>query len=297
MAKYICQIQAPVDLAPVGYQQHGEAFFRVSRRKKSFDEAVAACGQFGGGRLAQPQTKELNDYVKGKIGESSLDGGAWVGIKLEATEESWSFLDGTPGDTSYSNWAPGEPSGKGCVTMASDGGWQIENCEEEAHYVCQIGDEENCGEQLEATVYCGGSRGGSSGRISSPGYEENVNYPNNLQCQWDITVPGEDDVIEFTLEEFELEENDRLEIHDVCVHGYRRANLNGSSSVYSSPIFTSTNRATLSFISDDSYSARGFKLAYRAVPPPQSRSVRSLEEVQDMQGVDRRKRALPVCNS
>eukprot|EP00058_Branchiostoma_floridae_P028363 XP_002613854.1 hypothetical protein BRAFLDRAFT_72026 [Branchiostoma floridae] len=138
-AKFICQIQAPVDLATVGYQQHGEAFFRVSRRKKSFDESVAACGQFGGGRLAQPQTKEINDYVKGKIGESSPDGIARIGIKLVTTEESWSFLDGTPGDTSYSNWAPGEPSGRGCVTMVSDGGWQIGNCEEEAHYVCQIG--------------------------------------------------------------------------------------------------------------------------------------------------------------
>ncbi|CAH1227046.1 MRC1 [Branchiostoma lanceolatum] len=290
-AKFICQVQAPVSLTAVGYQKHREAYFQVFATKKTFDEAVAACGRSGGGRLAQPETKELNDYLKGKIGETSPDEGVWIGIKLATIEEPWSFLDGSQGDASDGNWAPGEPLGKGCVTMTSDGSWKVGSCEEEAYYICQIGDERNCREDPVTAVNCGGSLSGSSGRISSPGYGENVNYPDNLQCHWDITVPGpEDNRIELTFEGFELEQNDRLEINDVCRHGYSLANLTGS--VVPSPITTSTNRAAVSFTSDGSYGAKGFNVTYQAVPTSRSRPLRSLDGVQDKQEIARSKRSL-----
>ncbi|XP_019627982.1 PREDICTED: uncharacterized protein LOC109472616 [Branchiostoma belcheri] len=288
-AKFICQTQSTVDLTTVGYQQHGEGFFRVSTTRKTFDEAKLACDRFAGGRLAQPKTEDLNDYIQGKIGEASLDDGARIGIRIQTTEEPWSFLDGTQGDTSHSNWAPEQPSGKGCATMTSDGRWSIGDCEEEAPYVCQIGDVSSCEEEPVPLVYCGGQVSGSSGQISSPGNEEDANYPNNLRCRWDITVP-ENKRIELTPVEFDLERNDSLQVNDVCIHGYSVAVLTGSD--VPSPIVTSTNKATVSFTSDDSYSGKGFRINYRAVSLFETRSSRSLDDVMQEQGRVRSERGL-----
>ncbi|XP_066275345.1 pulmonary surfactant-associated protein A-like [Branchiostoma lanceolatum] len=103
----------------------------------TFDDAETACGQFGGGRLAQPTTDEFNDQLMGTLGEVSADGSFWIGLKMFG--DFWSWSDGTPSKTSYSSWAPGEPSGEGCVTMTSAGEWRVKNCKDMAFYVCQIG--------------------------------------------------------------------------------------------------------------------------------------------------------------
>ncbi|XP_035696652.1 uncharacterized protein LOC118430053 [Branchiostoma floridae] len=264
-ANFICQMQPPVDLAAVGYRQYGRAYLQAFSVKKTFDEAVAACERFYGGRLAQPATEEFNDRLKGIVGEESAEDSFWIGMKNYEDLHSW--LDGTP--VSHVNWAHGEPSGDGCVTMTSHGNWRTVDCKEKSFFVCQIGDESLCELEPPSKVQCGGTTSGSSGQISSPGYGDkiSIDIPDNLDCEWKITVPyGQ--VVQITIEDFRLEEDGFLEIFDNCPFGYLNENLTSPNVSSNSTITTSTNIATLVFHSKGLKPKHGFNITFLAVDPP-----------------------------
>ncbi|XP_078616716.1 uncharacterized protein LOC144884998 isoform X2 [Branchiostoma floridae x Branchiostoma japonicum] len=260
-AKFICQVQPPVDLAAVGYRQYGGAFLRAFPLQKTFEEAVSVCDRFGGGRLAQPTTEDFNDRLKGIVGEESADGRFLFGMKNY--EDLYAWLDGTP--VSYVNWGPGEPSGTGCVTMTSDGRWQVRDCGGKSFFVCQIGDETFCEMEPPSKVHCGGTPTGTSGQISTPGCGENVNIPDNLDCEWKVTVPS-GKVVQLTIHALNLEEDGFLEIFDNCPYGYTNANLTGSNA--STTIITTTNIGVLVLHSNGLRSGHGFNISFQAVFPP-----------------------------
>ncbi|XP_035673202.1 uncharacterized protein LOC118413777 [Branchiostoma floridae] len=260
-AKFFCQVQTAVDLATVGYQPYGGAFLSAFLIETTFEEAKVACDQFGGGRLAQPTTKEFNDRLMSVAGEASADGSFWIGLKMY--EDFWSWSDGTPSETSYSSWAPGEPSGEGCVTTTPAGEWSVKDCDETAFYVCQIGDESLCEMEPHTTVRCGGKVSGSFGHISSPGYGQHLNIPADLDCEWKITVPT-GMVIKFTVEDFQMGPNGFLEIFDFCPYGRSVKILSGS--VESSlDITNNAHEAFLEFSSNGLQITHGFNISYRGI--------------------------------
>ncbi|XP_019622103.1 PREDICTED: uncharacterized protein LOC109468288 isoform X2 [Branchiostoma belcheri] len=263
-AKFFCQVQAPVDLATVGYQKHGGAYLRAFSVKKTLDEAKVACDQFGGGRLAQPTTREFNDILTGIVGEASADEKFWIGLKM--FEDFWSWSDGTPSEMSYSSWASGQPSGQGCVTTTSTGEWSVKNCDEEAFYVCQIGDESLYEMDPYSKVRCGGTIDGSFGQIVSPGYGQSLNNPEELDCEWKITVP-DGKVVQFTFGDFQLEENGNLEIFDFCPYGNRVESLSGTAES-NLTITTTANEAFLKFSSSGLQPTHRFNISFQAISPP-----------------------------
>ncbi|XP_035663812.1 uncharacterized protein LOC118407442 [Branchiostoma floridae] len=253
----------PVNLADVGYQPFGGAFLPAFPVRMKFEEAEAACDRFGGGRLAQPTTKEFNDRLMSVAGETSPDESFWIGLKMY--EDFWLWSDGTPSETSYSNWAPGEPSGEGCVTTTSAGEWSVKSCDETAFYICQIGDESLCEMEPHTTVRCGGTVSGSSGHILSPGYGKHLNIPDELDCEWKIPVPA-GMVIKFTVVDFQVEDGS-LEIFDFCPYGRSVKILSGSIES-SLDITNNADEAFLKFSSNGLQPTHGFNISYQAIQRP-----------------------------
>ena len=113
----------------------------------------------------------------------------------------------------------------------------------------------------------------SEGTITSPGYDEGNNYPTELICKWVIFGPT-GSTVSLTFEEFSLEESkkcnyyDYLTIKERCTGQDISGNLGGRPDgycgSYKPPVINSTcNELHITFYSDDSDTARGFKAKYR----------------------------------
>jgi len=95
------------------------------------------------------------------------------------------------------------------------------------------------------------------GTILSPVYPEN--YPNNLNCTWQILAQvGED--VKVVIEEFNLAEGDSLTIID---GNHPIAQLTGRSLPFMRKFRSHTNTVIIMFVSGDSSpGGKGFKLKY-----------------------------------
>ena len=113
----------------------------------------------------------------------------------------------------------------------------------------------------------------SEGTITSPGYDEGNNYPTELICKWVIFGPT-GSTVSLTFEEFSLEESkkcnyyDYLTIKERCTGQDISGNLGGRPDgycgSYKPPVINSTcNELHITFYSDDSDTARGFRAKYR----------------------------------
>ncbi|XP_073838257.1 cubilin [Musca autumnalis] len=141
-------------------------------------------------------------------------------------------------------------------------------------YVRFYSDAEHNGKGFEASyttkpAKCGGTLSAKNGVITSPNYPNN--YPEEADCEWTIEV-AEHHTIVFTMEELELEsfyecELDYVEATETTNDAEDPVTLfkkcgdigdDDSSATWRS----ATNRVTVHFHSDDSVSARGFKLSY-----------------------------------
>ena len=95
------------------------------------------------------------------------------------------------------------------------------------------------------------------GSILSPAYPEN--YPNSLNCTWQILAQAKEDV-KIVIKEFDLAENDYLTIID---GNHTLAHLTGMRSLTLKRKFRSrTNTLIVVFVSDNSLAGKGFWLKY-----------------------------------
>ncbi|XP_041486764.1 cubilin isoform X1 [Microtus oregoni] len=110
---------------------------------------------------------------------------------------------------------------------------------------------------------CGGTISGDSGVIESIGYPT-LSYPNNLVCQWHLRgLPGHYLTIRF--EDFNLQSSpgctkDFVEIWENHTAGNTLGRYCGNS--IPSSVDTSSNVASVRFVTDDSVTASGFRLQF-----------------------------------
>ncbi|XP_055520056.1 hepatic lectin-like [Leucoraja erinacea] len=65
----------------------------------------------------------------------------WIGLNDKGTETNWEWVDGTPFNTSATDWNEGEPNnaghGEDCVHVQNAGKWNDANCNSKLHWVCE----------------------------------------------------------------------------------------------------------------------------------------------------------------
>lgn len=105
------------------------------------------------------------------------------------------------------------------------------------------------------------------GYISSPGLAHGQNYPNDLHCAWNISVP-EGQLIRLEASEIRLRFGDMIEIHPT--HANSRpfpGILKFSDHHFRQPVVLPSNECRLVFHSDSITSGVGFNISYTAVSP------------------------------
>ncbi|KAH9488179.1 hypothetical protein Btru_064861 [Bulinus truncatus] len=103
------------------------------------------------------------------------------------------------------------------------------------------------------------------GYISSPGLNMGQNYPNDLDCEWKITVPA-GKFIRLQAEEIHLRDGDKIDIypeHESDVPFPKHVSF--SDFEFRRPIVLPSNKCTVKFHSDSLKSGIGFNISYRAV--------------------------------
>ena len=79
-----------------------------------WSDARAVC-QGLGGNLVVINSGEENDFVYKLVTEQEkvTQGKAWIGLKRNADDSKWYWVDGTPLEGHYDKWSPGEPNDNG----------------------------------------------------------------------------------------------------------------------------------------------------------------------------------------
>ncbi|XP_022244883.1 uncharacterized protein LOC111086422 isoform X2 [Limulus polyphemus] len=250
-----------------------------------------------GGHLATISTDDIQSFLETLIKTSSLYGHAhafWIGASDIEHENCYTWEDGLI--FRHSNWFPGwsqhnnynsQPSDDGlssqdCVEMRdlyrypSKGEgqtdnfyWNDRNCEVKNPFICQrpkpgvhieTFNTEDCNE----TFFLDANH--PHDIISSPGYPEY--YPDLIECYYEIRAPNPKKInLEFTdflLEDHESCNYDYLEIQD----GDNAQAASRHCGDYRQKLkllrhLSSTNQLKLKFLSDFSYSNRGFRAEVR----------------------------------
>ena len=113
----------------------------------------------------------------------------------------------------------------------------------------------------------------NNGIIESPGFKDNLNYPTELTCKWIIAGPL-GSTVSLIFEEFSLEESKTCDYYDYVTIKERCAGMPGISGNlggrddgycgnYKPPEINSTcNELLITFRSDDSDTAKGFRAKY-----------------------------------
>ncbi|XP_034489715.1 cubilin homolog [Drosophila innubila] len=147
-------------------------------------------------------------------------------------------------------------------------------------YVSLISDNSTNGRGFEATYRvlrstCGGKLMAKSGTIQSPGYPRS--YPANSDCEWVLEVSPHHTIL-FEIEDIEIESGyncafDKISAHDLS-SSYDSDGEDSQDDTEAATIFqvctgmsiarneSTTNRALLRFVTDNSIEHRGFRLHY-----------------------------------
>ncbi|KAI8496293.1 hypothetical protein Bbelb_261340 [Branchiostoma belcheri] len=140
-----------------GWREYSDNCYKLGETKLSWFKAREECNKHGA-NLASIQSREENNFLKYFIKKvlrprpSRSSCQVWIGLR---NERGWHWAHGAR--LTYTNWAPGEPSGKGfwltaredCGSMytmtyreflrkGTAGMWNNENCRKDKfHYVCE----------------------------------------------------------------------------------------------------------------------------------------------------------------
>ncbi|XP_069956023.1 macrophage mannose receptor 1 isoform X2 [Cherax quadricarinatus] len=119
-----------------GWIQDGAHCLKFFPEKKTFEEARASCQQLGeDSDLASLHSPDDQAYVTAALG--MVGASVWIGLR---NTNGFHWVDQTA--VTYTNWAPGEPSGHPgldvCVEVyATNGQWNDDFCDALRGYVCK----------------------------------------------------------------------------------------------------------------------------------------------------------------
>jgi hypothetical protein len=104
--------------------------FRLVHTSVAWDLAPSSCARWEGD-LASIRTIDEEAFVRELSGNLTR----WIGLRVRdgTLDPQWS--DGTP--VGHVIWAPGEPSGDGCVAHRSTG-WFVSDCAELRAVLCRL---------------------------------------------------------------------------------------------------------------------------------------------------------------
>jgi len=82
--------------------------YRISKTKKSFDDAKKTCSSLDA-KLLEPKTKAINEQIATEATNVNGNNWCWIGINDKGTEGKWVYTsDGQ--EISWSNWYSGQPN-------------------------------------------------------------------------------------------------------------------------------------------------------------------------------------------
>ena len=124
-------------VCPDGWEEFvGRCFLWVRNNKTSWDAAENFC-QNEGGHLASVTSKEVQDFILDRVGQSPV----WIGATDRRREGSWEWSDCSP--FNFTGWAPGEPSERNTENCAELyraerylKGWNDLDCNTSLDFVC-----------------------------------------------------------------------------------------------------------------------------------------------------------------
>lgn len=114
----------------------GEKVFSTNGQSVNFQTVRESCHR-AGGRVATPESPEENKAIASFVKKYNTY--AYLGLEEGSTLGDFYNLDGAP--LNYTNWYPGEPSGRGkekCVEMYTDGKWNDKGCLQYRLAICEF---------------------------------------------------------------------------------------------------------------------------------------------------------------
>lgn len=188
----------------------------------------------------------------------------------------------------YTSWQPGQPGtglGQNCVSnfpQTGQTGWRVGPCTDTLPYICMYipSTATTTPRPSDPNTCLPPNYSGASGVVLSPGFSSGLNYGNNLNCQYHVTV-ATNYFVRFTVNSFATEACcDKLYFYNgATVSSSQLFNTWSGIVVAGSRTESSTNVATLNFVTDDSVNDKGFSIQYAqtqeilpttTTPPPPS---------------------------
>jgi hypothetical protein len=152
-------------LSACSYEEHPNGEYRTvdgkcfyyQKSDMEYVDAVANCkSKFNGnGRLFEPKSKKINEWVVGLARAISANQPFWIGIRTQPHDESRDFYylsEGPSVALAYDGWLDGEPNDVGnkedCVSVLRFGNdlrWDDSNCDNTEYSICELDEKEGCG--------------------------------------------------------------------------------------------------------------------------------------------------------
>ena len=104
-----------------------------------WEDARTVCKNLGGDLVVITSAEENDFLYKLAMEQKTVNQGrAWIGLKKNTTDFKWYWVDDTPLEGQYKNWAPGEPNNGGghedCGHFIINRKWNDLKCEFEGNF-------------------------------------------------------------------------------------------------------------------------------------------------------------------
>lgn len=107
-----CTDNCVVKCCPSGWVRHGNSCYYIDDTPTPLYRDARNTCQSKGGDLAIIRSAQENDFILDLVmGQNTVTRfGAWIGFQRNAADSKLYWVDGTPVDSQYVNWLPGEPN-------------------------------------------------------------------------------------------------------------------------------------------------------------------------------------------
>uniref|UniRef100_A0A914WI89 Uncharacterized protein n=1 Tax=Plectus sambesii TaxID=2011161 RepID=A0A914WI89_9BILA len=280
----LCALSHAQTQCPEGYTYDApsQACYLLSNSHSTYENAVLDC-QLLGGTLPIIHNAQVQAAVVHLSYQSDPEYLWYIGLRRVSGSV---FIWNDQSSVDYTSWQPNQPAnglGQNCVSnFAQSGqtGWRVGPCTDTLPYICMhIPSVTTTTSPADPNTCPSSNYTTTTGVLLSPGFSSGQNYGNNLNCQYLITVQSSY-FIRFTVTAFATESCcDKLTFYNgpTVTTAQQFAAWSGviSPGIQAE---SSTNVATLTFITDSSVNYAGFSIQYTqtlailptttAPPPP-----------------------------
>ena len=135
--------QIPPGSCTKGFVEHGGYCYALIERLETWVTAAANCRALDA-YLAEPRTRQANDFVKQLADNQTTPTNVWLGGHDQVTEGNWSWGHSGAPVEGFTDWFPTEPnndhSGEHCMEYRLGfKAWNDERCFLTQHFICQKG--------------------------------------------------------------------------------------------------------------------------------------------------------------